>query len=270
MVMADVHNSLQGGSAVKAAWKSDKGKVRENNEDSVLADAEKGIFLLADGMGGHRGGEVASDLAVRTAYEFLREASGRTDKGGMPRLLADALAATHSAVFRKGTTAPGLAGMGTTLEMVVIKGAQAFVCHLGDSRVYLFRRESLRRVTTDDNYAAYLMEYEHVAEEDLPSGAQHILTQAVGASDELVPEIHTLELEEGDIITLCSDGLTGMVADSDIESALRSHWDDLEKAAAALVDEANRRGGFDNISVLLVRPEPPFSPSPQDTLLLTA
>lgn len=260
----------KGDNTVKAAWKSDKGKVRENNEDSVLADAEKGIFLLADGMGGQRGGEVASDLAVRTAYELLRDATGRTDKGGMSRLLVDVLAAAHSAVFRKGQTAPGLAGMGTTLEMVVIKGAQAFVCHLGDSRVYLFRRESLRRITTDDNYAAYLMEYEHVAEEDLPPGAQHILTQAVGASDELVPEIHTLELEDGDIIALCSDGLTGMLADSDMENVLKRERGDLDKAAAALVDEANRRGGLDNISVVLVRPEPPFLPPPRETLLLTA
>jgi len=254
---------------MKAAWKSDKGKVRENNEDSVLADAEKGIFLLADGMGGQRGGEVASDLAVRTAYELLRQATGRTDKGGMTRLLADALAAAHSTVFKKGMTTPGLAGMGTTLEMVVIKEAQAFVCHLGDSRVYLFRRGSLRRITTDDNYAAYLMEYEHMAEEDLPPGAQHILTQAVGASDELVPEIQTLELEEGDIIILCSDGLTGMLADSDMENVLQRERDDLDKAAAALVDEANGRGGYDNVSVILVRPEPPFS-SPRETLLLSA
>lgn len=254
---------------MKAAWKSDTGKVRENNEDSVLADAENGIFLLADGMGGQRGGEVASDLAVRTAYELLRQATGGADKGGMARLLADALAAAHSAVFRKGMTVPALAGMGTTLEMVVIKGAQAFVCHLGDSRVYLFRRESLRRITTDDNYAAYLMEYEHVAEEDLPPGAQHILTQAVGASDELVPEIHTLELEEGDIILLCSDGLTGMLADSDMENVLQRARDDLDKAAAALVAEANRRGGLDNISVVLAEPELRDSSSPPQVLLLS-
>lgn len=252
---------------MKAAWKSDKGKVRENNEDSVLADAEKGIFLLADGMGGHRGGDVASALAVRTAYDLLRERGGRTGNGEMPRLLADALAAAHSAVSKKGMT-PGLEGMGTTLDILVVKGSRAHICHLGDSRVYLLRPDGLRRITTDDNYAAYLMEYGHVAEEDLPPGSRNMLTQAVGVSESLVPEIHALALEEGDLFILCSDGLTGMLADREMESVL-GKGDDLERAVAALVEEANGRGGYDNITVLLVRPEPPFSP-PRETLLLPA
>ena len=238
-----------------AAWASDRGKLREKNEDSVLADVEKGLFLLADGMGGHRGGDVASALAVRTAYGLMRERVATTAAVEMPRLLADALAAAHSAVYKKGVAEPHLAGMGTTLEILAVKGTQAFVCHLGDSRAYLLHAEMLRRLTVDDNYAGYLMEYAHVAEEDLPPGAQQMLTQAVGVSDELIPELHTLELVSGDMIILCSDGLTGMLSDFDILMLLREHRLHPAEAAAALVNEANARGGYDNVSVVLVRVE---------------
>jgi protein phosphatase len=252
-----------------SAWKSDRGKVRENNEDSILADGKMGIFLLADGMGGHRGGEVASALAVQTAYELLREHVEQAAATEMPRLLAEALAAAHSAVFKKGMRDPALSGMGTTLEMLVLKGSSAFICHLGDSRAYLLQGERLWRLTRDDNYAGYLMEHEHVAEEDLPPGAKQMLTQAVGVSDELIPEIHTLDLEQGNVIILCSDGLTGMLGDGDMVKIVLKHRDDLDGAAAALVAEANARGGYDNISVVLVSAESHLSSPLGQVQLLT-
>src|ERR1043166_3293030 len=122
---------------VRSTWISDRGLVRENNEDFVLADEENGIFLLADGMGGGPGGEVASNLAVTTAHETLMRLLG--DHGSdreRGRLLADALAAAHSAVLRRALAEPALAGMGTTLEMVVVRGEKVSICHLGDSRIY--------------------------------------------------------------------------------------------------------------------------------------
>jgi serine/threonine protein phosphatase PrpC len=240
---------------MKAAVKSDIGKVRENNEDSVLLDGEAGIFLLADGMGGHEGGEVASDLAVRSAYEHLRQRLAATVTDGIPRLLADALAAAHSAVSKRALREPRLTGMGTTLEMMVVQETQAVICHLGDSRVYLFRQEALKQITTDDNAAAWLKTYEGVEDEAKLRAARHILTQAVGASDELVPEIHTVDLLPADLFLLCSDGLTEMLTDADIATIIQLRRGDLDALAAALVEEANARGGVDNISVLLVAPE---------------
>jgi protein phosphatase len=251
---------------MKAAWKSDVGKVRANNEDYLIADTKRGLFLLADGMGGHAGGEVASELAVRSAYAYLEARKSVTED--IPRLLAEALAAAHSAVFKKGMSEPSLAGMGTTLDMTTITGREAWVCHVGDSRVYLVREGKLRRVTADDNVAGWLMKQKHLAERDVPPEAWHILTQAVGTSDELVPDIHKLDLQRDDLIILCSDGLTGMLDDDAIERAVQRYRDDLERTVTALVEAANDLGGVDNVSVIIVEPAPEF-PDSSGTLRLT-
>ncbi len=245
---------------MQAAWQSDMGKVRENNEDSVLADQELGIFLLADGMGGHAGGEVASALAVTTAYHFLKERLANADSAEIPRLLAEALAAAHSAIFRRAAANPALTDMGTTLEILLVRGGKGVICHVGDSRGYLLRAGRLQQVTRDDNLARYLKEVEHLPKEKIPPAAKHLLTQAVGVSDELIPELYPLELRSGDLILLCSDGLTGMLDDERIEELLLRFRLDLGQAAAALIAEANARGGFDNVSVVLVAPEIPPPP----------
>src|SRR6266700_3026725 len=126
---------------MRSAWKSDRGLVRVKNEDCVLADDTNGIFLLADGMGGGPGGEVASYLAANTAYVTLKKIL--PDYGAqleeLPRLLANVLAAVHSVVFKRTLAEPALAGMGTTLDMVVLREGKIFICHVGDSRVYLFQ-----------------------------------------------------------------------------------------------------------------------------------
>jgi serine/threonine protein phosphatase PrpC len=251
---------------MKAAWKSDQGKVRENNEDAVLVDAPRGIFLLADGMGGHRGGEVASGLAVRTVHDFLRERVDQASGEEMPRLLAEALATAHSSVYKRGMGNPELEGMGTTLEILIIRERQAHICHVGDSRLYLFREGIIAQVTQDDNMAAYLVTHKQVAPADVPPHYRNILTQAVGVSGELIPEIRTLDLVPEDLILLCSDGLTAMLADRDIEGIVACGRADLDSAVTALVDETNSRGGHDNISVVLVAPELASPPPP---LLLT-
>ncbi len=242
---------------MQAAWQSDIGRVRQNNEDCILASEEYGLFLLADGMGGHEGGEVASALAVSTAFAYLQERLAQTGSMQLPRLLAEAVAAAHSAILGRAAADPALTGMGTTLEILLVREGKGLLCHVGDSRGYLLRAGRLRQVTRDDNLARYLMEVEHLPKEKLPPAAEHILTQAVGVSEELIPELYPLVLRPGDLILLCSDGLTGMLDNEKIEKLLRQSRGDLVRAAAALVAEANARGGFDNISVVLVAPETP-------------
>lgn len=245
---------------MRSAWKSDKGLVRENNEDYVLADEENGIFLLADGMGGGPAGEVASYIAVTTAHETLKRllgAHGSEKERGRP--LVDALAAAHSAVYRRALAEPALAGMGTTLEMVVLRGGNVSICHLGDSRVYLLRRGVLRQITTDDNYAAFLAASGEVPPLRLHSAFRHILTQAVGTSDELIPEIHEFDVERGDLFLMCSDGLNEALSDREIGAVIGRNRENLAAIPVALVDAANEKGGPDNISVVIIEPLP-FSP----------
>ncbi|HEX9024271.1 MAG TPA: protein phosphatase 2C domain-containing protein [Geobacteraceae bacterium] len=240
---------------MRSAWQSDTGRVRENNEDSILSDPRQGIFLLADGMGGHEGGEVASALAVEAAHAFLLDRLGDVSAEGLPRLLAEALAAAHAAVSKRGLREARLAGMGTTLEIMVVREERAVICHVGDSRVYLFHQEKLKQVTCDDNAAAWLKSHERIEDEITLRAARHILTQAVGASDEIVPEIHTIYCTPSDLFLLCSDGLTEMLSDHAIAEIIHQWHGDLDALARALVAEANAAGGYDNVSVLLVAPE---------------
>ena len=251
---------------MKTSWKSDIGKIRNRNEDSVLVDEGRGIFLLADGMGGHPGGDVASSLAVGSAHGLLAERVAGTGDEDVPHLLAEALATAHSAVARRGIEEPSLADMGTTLDMVYLRGGTAWTCHVGDSRVYLFRRGELLQVTTDDNLASALAQ-QGVPPAEIPFQARHILIQAVGVSDELIPEVRRLELGEGDILLMCSDGLNGMVPDDVVAQIIEDCRDDLKRAADRLVEEAIGRGGHDNVSVILVTPQ--IEPASGKPLLLS-
>jgi protein phosphatase len=244
---------------MRSAWRSDPGPIRENNEDRVLTDEKNGIFLLADGMGGGPGGEVASDLAVTTARDnLLNLLSSRAMEEDIPGLMAEALAASHSAVFKRTIADPSLEGMGTTLDMVVIRRDRLFVCHVGDSRIYLFRGGTLRQITSDDNYAAFLAESEKIPPHFIPSGYRHILTQAVGPLAELIPEIQSLEIQVGDILLMCSDGLNEVLRDNEIEEIINRSRDDLDALAETLINASNNRGATDNVSVALIEPLPFF------------
>jgi protein phosphatase len=235
--------------------------VRENNEDAVRADEAHGIFLLADGMGGGPGGEVASQLAATAAHALLVRLLPVHEAGaGIYRLLAEALAAAHSAVARRALADPALVGMGTTLEILVVRQAEAVLCHVGDSRVYLFRGGVLRQVTTDDNYAGLLAASGTVAPDRIPPAYRHILTQAVGLSEELVPELRSLALEPGDLLLVCSDGLNEALSDGEIGAIMGQGRADPGAMADALVAAANARGGPDNVSVVIVEPLPAEPP----------
>lgn len=221
---------------MNAAGKSDIGKKRTNNEDSVLVDLEHRIFLIADGMGGHSAGEVASSIAVKEAHSFLVSAARQAGTEDMLALLEEANLKAHAAIRKKAASDAELSGMGTTLAGVMIDGSRAFVCNTGDSRAYLLR-EDLRQLTQDHSVV----------------NQPHMLTQALGTTREPCPFRQAVDCREGDTLLLCTDGLTGMLDDNEIALILRAHGSDPAFCAQALVNEANRKGGDDNISVIVVR-----------------
>ena len=236
---------------MKVFWKSDIGKVRQRNEDFILVDRDRGIFLLADGMGGLPGGDVASSLAVSSAHKLLAARLGTTEEGGLAQLVADALALAHAAVSRRGVEKPEISGMGATLDILCLREKSAWISHVGDSRVYHLRQEELRQVTTDDNLASALA-LKGAAPEEIPPGARHMLTQAIGSSQGVVPQIHHLDLEDGDLVLMCSDGLTAMVPDNIIAQYMTEYRYDTEGCAYRLVADALARGGYDNVSVIII------------------
>ncbi|NJD56793.1 MAG: serine/threonine-protein phosphatase [Nitrospirae bacterium] len=237
---------------MNAAWKTDTGLVRINNQDAVLVDEAHGIFLLADGMGGHRAGDVASALAVNEALAFIRkELSRTTDDPDVSGILEGAILRAHRVIQEKAMTDSSLEGMGTTLVELFLQGNTAYICHVGDSRAYLFRG-TLQVLTRDHNLGGSYVGRGNMKREEVPPYLWHMLTQALGARECPVPDKKVLELEQGDILLLCSDGLTGMLSDDEIGSIMRGHRDSLGRMLDILIRDANSRGGRDNISAIAV------------------
>lgn len=239
---------------MKVNYKTDVGKKRSQNEDSLVVDEKRGIYLLADGMGGHQAGEVASRMAVEVAYDFLLHTVGRdTSDEELPGILKEALFKAHEAIKLSTKIDMDYEGMGTTLIQLMVRKDKAFVCNTGDSRVYLIR-DRIRQVTKDQTWGDYLVEHKNMEPEKIPAQSWHILTQAVGVTAKIRPELKRINLKDDDVLLMCSDGLTDMLTDKEIEEIVRRSRDDgFNKAAVELVDAANRKGGRDNISVVLVK-----------------
>jgi protein phosphatase len=222
---------------------TDVGRVRDGNEDAYLVEDAMGLVAVADGMGGHRAGEVASV----TALESLRAAitSGRP--------LRESIEDANDAVFNKSLTDTSLRGMGTTLTAATLaSGGTLLVGHVGDSRAYLLHDGELRQITEDHSLVEELVrEGKLTADEAAVHPQRSIITRALGVDASVEVDVYPIELTPGDRILLCSDGLTGMVQPDDIAATLRRE-DDPARAAALLIDAANQAGGEDNITVVVV------------------
>lgn len=238
---------------MKAAYRTDRGRCRLKNEDALTADEKRGLFLLADGIGGgHRAGEVASALAVKEAYAYLKARVKPVvpDKGEIPGLLSKAIDHAHTALIEQSRADEKFKGMGTTLVVMMIRDSTAYICHVGDSRAYIIRRR-IRQVTEDHTFQNYLDQNIMIRNLFFQKRARTLM-QAVGLSGRLSQESNRVELKSGALVLLCSDGLTDMLEDEEILQIIRDNSFDVEKSADALVVEANRKGGKDNISVILV------------------
>ncbi|MBI5233810.1 MAG: serine/threonine-protein phosphatase [Deltaproteobacteria bacterium] len=238
---------------MRIAFKTDVGRHREINEDSMLVDAEKGIFLLADGLGGHQAGEVASELCVKTIHSYLNEMIDKVPVEEVPDLLMDAVVHAHETIKEKSRSDPDLMGMGTTVVAMVIKGLEAYICHAGDSRAYIIRN-TIKQITRDHTATGYCDD-DAMLRRLFFQKHTGVLSRAVGIGAAIEPEINHIRLLKGDIVLICSDGLTNMLSDEEISGIALRHEENLNEAAVKLVDEANKRGGRDNISVILVRTE---------------
>lgn len=226
---------------------SDIGKVRETNEDSFVCQPP--LFVVADGMGGHVAGEVASRMAAETvSARFAAAAAGEEPTA----LLSEAITAANEKVYRLAQEDSERAGMGTTLTAAFVAGAVLYWGHVGDSRLYLLRGGELSQVSEDHSLVSELVRKGSItAEEALTHPHRNILTRAVGTGDRVKVDTGSFELAAGDKILLCTDGLTNMVADGDIAAAL-SRDDDGAALLAHLVARANDAGGLDNITAILV------------------
>ena len=226
---------------IVAGVATDIGRVREGNEDSYLV--EPPLFAVADGMGGHRGGEVASQLALETIEERFRTGEGS---------LSEQVRLANRAVFDRSANDRKVAGMGTTLTAAIVTGEQAHLVHVGDTRAYLLRAGAMRQLTQDHTLVARMVRTGEIsAEEAEVHPHRNVLTRVVGTEPDVVVDEETIGLLEGDRLLLCSDGLTGMVTEDQIRAILEAATN-AQEAADRLVRAANRAGGVDNITALVL------------------
>jgi protein phosphatase len=226
---------------VTAAAATDIGLVREGNEDSYLT--EEPLFAVADGMGGHRGGEVASQLAVETLEKLFRQGAGE---------LPDQVQEANRVVFERSSLDRKVAGMGTTLTAALVEDDRVRLAHVGDSRAYLLRDGELGLLTEDHTLVHRMVSEGEISKEEAQTHPQRsVLTRAIGVDTVVDVDDETLQVRPGDRLLLCTDGLTSMVSEDQIEEALRS-VPDAQEAAQRLVQMANEAGGMDNTTVLVL------------------
>jgi protein phosphatase len=231
-----------------AAGATDAGP-RATNEDACLVDRAAGLFVVADGMGGHNAGEVASALAVTTIAETVGTRIQPAD-----RLLEAAVRKANARILEEASRRPDYAGMGTTVTVLFVGGTQATLVNVGDSRAYLLRRGRLEQLTRDDSWVRQLQDDGVVlSEADIQRHPmRHVLTEVVGVRPDLLPRAASVALRGGDLVLLASDGLHGALADTELLSTLSAEGT-CEELARTLVGRAVKGGATDNVTAVVVR-----------------
>jgi serine/threonine protein phosphatase PrpC len=245
------------------AAKSHPGLVREANEDALIANAGLGLFAVADGLGGHLGGEIASRIAADTIADFVatsRRDSALTWPYGVSagcslegNRLRNAVLLANREILHRAQAEPEHAGMGSTVIAVSMVAGGASYVAVGDSRLHRWRQDALTQLSEDDTWVAAMVRAGAAAGSVRHHQMRHMLTKALGSVAELAPQVRDLQLDPGDLLLLCSDGLHGPLGDDGIARVLAARSADLDATASALIDAANAAGGPDNITVVLVR-----------------
>ena len=249
---------------------TDVGHCRDHNEDAIGSDASIGLLILADGMGGYKAGEVASEMAVLTIVAELKYAilaqsavAGfkdlNQDTESEATLLIDAVKKANEVIYQVSQTQPQCAGMGTTLVVSLFTDNKIIVAHIGDSRLYRLRQGELSQLTEDHSLLQEQIKLGLITSEQAKfSSNKNLVTRALGVDPKVELEIHEYDVEPDDIYLLCSDGLSDLVDDVDIRLTLIELSANLELIAEKLIETANYNGGKDNISVVIAKVISPF------------
>ena len=241
---------------MKCFAKTDLGKARELNEDSYYIPTEENelrIYMLADGMGGYNGGEIASKLAIDSARKYLTNNFNTIphDRINIEELVRSSMEYANMVVFEKSKEDPELEGMGTTLELVLGYGNKIYIGHVGDSRIYRVRKNIIRKLTTDHSYVEKLVKEGKITKEQAEVHPQkNMLTRALGCNAFVEPDVMVKGFLKDDILVMCSDGLTNMVK---TEIIYQEASKNIEQAPKELVKIANENGGKDNVTVVIIK-----------------
>jgi protein phosphatase len=254
--------------SVQMAGLTDPGRVRLKNEDSIATWPEGGLAVLADGMGGHQAGEIASRIAVDVITRHFMDVFARAKRGGVSigtSAISESIELANRAILDTARTQPDYAGMGSTIVVAVFREGKVSVGHVGDSRLYRFRGGRLKQLTQDHSVVQELVSRGmYTAEEARQSVGKNLVTRALGVDPDVVVDVSEHEPQDADLYLLCSDGLNDVVSDTEIERILEQPQQTLDATVGILVSLANQRGGPDNISVILVDVRTPTPRSQED------
>lgn len=240
---------------MKGFAKTDVGKAREMNQDYYSipsSESDLQLYILADGMGGYNGGEIASRLAAETTKNYIQNNFKKIehDKEAILKLVKDAMEYANMVVYEESKKDENLQGMGTTLDVCFIYNSKIYIGHVGDSRIYLIKKDIARKITKDHSYVQQLVKDKKITREEAEHHPKkNMLLKALGCTSYVEPDIRARNLEKDDILLMCSDGLTNMVEESKIYEVVRENK---EKAPEILVNLANNAGGYDNITVITI------------------
>ncbi len=235
---------------IKYSARSDQGKVRSSNEDSCVANIESEIFLVADGMGGHAAGEIASQIAASTVEEVV---SSRGAESNMEDILRLAVQKANTRVYEMQKINPEYRGMGSTLTALTFMDNRYYIAHVGDSRAYLFRGKALSQLTRDHSLVWPLFESGILTKDNISRHPQkNLITRSIGTHPEVEADLQNGTALEDDIFLLCSDGLTDVLSDRDILHVLTGTDNNPRELSELLVNAANSGGGPDNVTVVVV------------------
>lgn len=241
---------------MEAFAKSDVGKARDMNQDYYyisMPQEEPQIFILADGMGGYKGGEVASCLATKTALSYIKTNFEKIlkDKEEILKLIKSAMEYANMVVYEKSNQEKELEGMGTTLEVCLIYNNKIYIGHVGDSRIYRIRKEFIRKLTHDHSYVEKLVKDGTITrQEAMHHPKKNMLTKALGCTSFVEPDVTVKGFIKDDIILICSDGLTNMLEEEEIYEIIK---EDYTLAPNRLIDKANENGGYDNVTAIVIK-----------------
>ena len=251
------------------AARTDVGIVRSGNEDNYLMLADRGVFIVADGMGGHAAGEVASEMAVRIIARELGSLRGLTDDEAADRL-DTAIRAANEAIYARTVAEQDKRGMGTTVTVLALLPNRYLIGQVGDSRAYLLREGRIDQLTKDHSYVQEQVDAGLLTPEQARVHPySNVITRCVGAGSDVAPDIYFGNLQTGDLLLLASDGLTGMLEDEQLQRILEGDGGP-QRWVDRMISEANRRGGLDNITAIVIRIESAESPSGEHPVVAEA
>lgn len=248
---------------LKSGGVSDLGLERKVNEDSYYLDRDNNLFIVADGMGGHAAGEVASRISVDTVVDFIKTMvkektvnwpfEFNEELSSVANGLINAVQLANQAVGQAVVEDPQRAGMGSTIVALLIEDEQAYIAHVGDSRAYRIRDNKIEQLSSDHSWVNEQVKYNLLSEEEAKNHRfKNVITRALGSQPEVKVDLRTEEIEKGDYLILCSDGLSSLVEAEDIKEIIFNSNHDPQKACHDLVKTANNNGGTDNITVIIV------------------